>query len=335
MEPDYSTKLPVIRVFNDQLVLFEQFDSSFPRTDKQIENEKNLTRGVFNGYMSPKTKSKVKKYLSTWIESGITISRSHLKDQLDKVPYFTFVTLTLPASQEHHDNVIKRKCLVPFISTLQRKFDVWHYFWRAEAQKNGNIHFHLIVDTFIDHSQLRVEWNKCINKLEYVDRFAMKFGHHNPNSTDIHSLKNVNSPASYVIKYCCKSDGYRKIEGRIHGCSDGLKSLNPYEDLIDSKTSKFIEKVSLDPKSKIFYGDDFTVIKCSVRAMMLKYYPEFRRDVVKFQVSQAMHLYKIDLPPEIEAMTLKRERKKLIQAELFAAGTCCIEPVPPDRDWET
>ena len=226
----------------------------------------------------------------------------------------------IPATQQHSDNEIKRKCLTPFISTLQRKFDVWHYFWRAEPQKNGNIHFHLIVDSYIAHSRLRLEWNQCINKLEYVDRFAMKFGHNNPNSTDIHSFRKIHSPASYVIKYCCKSDGYRKIEGRIHGCSDGLRTLQPYETLRSGKIETFLVKTANDEKSKVYYSDDFSVIKCSTREMMEKYYPDLRKDVLKYQVSRARYLYTIELEPDIQEYNEKTERKRLIQLELFHSG---------------
>lgn len=264
-------KLPVCRIYNDQILTYEQFATLPPRSDRQKANEQNLTRGEFNGFMSPKTKSKVRKYLSTWIDSGLMIRKSGMANNLDKIPYFTFVTLTLPAQQTHTDNEIKRKCLTPFIATLQRKFNVWHYFWRAESQKNGNIHFHLIIDSFIAHGRLRAEWNACINKLGYVDRFQAKYQHSNPNSTDIHSFKNIHSPASYVIKYCCKQDGYRKIDGRIHGCSDGLKVLKPYEQLIDHKLALFLHHVENDPEAKVFTSEEYKIIKCSTRHLMEKY----------------------------------------------------------------
>lgn len=270
--------------------------------------------------MSPKTKSKVKKYLSTWVDAVLAIRKTNIK--LDKTPYLTFVTLTLPAKQMHGDNEIKRKCLTPFIQTLQRKFNVWHYFWRAEAQKNGNIHFHLIIDSYIDHGKLRLEWNTCINKLQYVDRFQKSFQHNNPNSTDIHSFRNINSPASYVIKYCTKTDNpdstdYRKIEGRIHGCSDDLRNLKPYEDIIDGKIYDFIEKVKNDSRTTVIDKEDFLILKCSVKEMLIQYYPELRKTIFKYRVDQAKRLYTIEIPPDLIDFVVKHERKRLIQLELF------------------
>ena len=37
------------------------------RSKKQIENEKNLTRGEFNGFMSNKTKSSIKSKIDNFI----------------------------------------------------------------------------------------------------------------------------------------------------------------------------------------------------------------------------------------------------------------------------
>lgn len=37
-----------------------------------------------------------------------------------------------------------------------------HYFWRAELQANGQIHFHLIVDHYIPKHAVQHDWNKLI-----------------------------------------------------------------------------------------------------------------------------------------------------------------------------
>jgi hypothetical protein len=66
---------------------------------------------------------------------------------------------------------------------------------------------------------------------------AVKCDFNNPNSTDIHAIEKINSITSYVVKYVCKKDDrqtddgheVRKIEGRIWGCSDALRSIKHYE----------------------------------------------------------------------------------------------------------
>ena len=310
--------VPVARFYNDQILIYNTFLDGGYRSDRQRENEKNLTRGQYNGFMSPKTRSKVKRYLSTWIQACNKIKSTPHQEKLDKIPYFTFVTLTLPASQEHTDQEIKRKLLTPFIATLQRKFNVWHYFWRAEAQKNGNIHFHLIVDSFIDHRELRKEWNQKCNSLNYVDRFKVVFNHSNPNSTDIHSFKSINSPESYVIKYCCKSDGYRRIEGRIHGCSDGMRNLRPYEEIMIDDIERMVERLQKDKDCIVINDPEFTIIRCSVRQKINQYNPSLAKKITKYNYAISQQLYKITQLEQVTQILEKAVRKKLIQEEMFA-----------------
>jgi len=150
-----------------------------------------------------------------------------------------FITLTLPSQQIHDDNVIKRTCLNSFLLELQKYYGVKNYVWRAEKQKNGSIHFHVIVDKFINWNELRNRWNRIVNKLGYVDRYREKMkefykdgfvlrndliknwsevkqkraykanletGYNNPNSTDIHSIKKIRNLTHYFIKYLTKNE---------------------------------------------------------------------------------------------------------------------------------
>lgn len=150
-----------------------------------------------------------------------------------------FITLTLPSKQIHSDNEIKRKCLNSFLIELQRFYNVKRYVWRAELQKNGNIHFHIIVDKYIPWNELRNRWNRIINKLGYVDRYRdqmrefykdgfqvredltdnwselkqyrayqanLKTDFSNPNSSDIHSIQKIRNLTSYFVKYLTKNE---------------------------------------------------------------------------------------------------------------------------------
>ena len=60
----------------------------------------------------------------------------------------SFITVTLPAIQEHSDVEIKA-CLNLFLNNIRHHFKVKNYVWKAELQKNENIHFHLIFDIII------------------------------------------------------------------------------------------------------------------------------------------------------------------------------------------
>lgn len=245
---------------------------SFPKKarEKKPEELANLEKGksgAYNGFMSPNTARTVKKFLGTWLTAlDLNIKRDEKGKRVANQYYPTFITLTLPAEQFHTDNFIKRNLLNRFVQRLKQGFGVKHYFWRAEPQKTGNIHFHLIVDKYISWKSLRFEWNKILAVHGYINLYrqnqenwhktgfrvrkdllekwplekqkaayeaGIKENWSNPNSTDIHKINKVKNLAAYVIKYVCKSETTeRKISGRIWGASDELRKLRPHAETV-------------------------------------------------------------------------------------------------------
>lgn len=209
------------------------------KTESQVLNEQNLLNNETLGLISHKAKTKIKTaidwlvYLSSDKKCFSEKHGKHFKFKL------TFVTLTLASKQIHSDNEIKKELLNHFLVVARQKWKVDKYLWRAEAQTNGNIHFHLVTDKFIPWDELQKTWNKIQNKLGYVDNYAIerkrfhlkgfKFNKQLsrkwnfqkqrkayqkgiseawqcPNSTDIHSIKNIGNLSSYLAKYCSKND---------------------------------------------------------------------------------------------------------------------------------
>lgn len=96
----------------------------------------------------------------------------------------TFVTLTLPSAQRHTDREITSYCLNAFFAYARKYFKVRYFIWKKELQANGNLHYHIMCDRFIDHEYLRRAWNRIINKgqvkdvhypFNYVDRYHDKW----------------------------------------------------------------------------------------------------------------------------------------------------------------
>lgn len=140
---------------------------------KLAESETEVKKQAdYNGFISIATKRKVSKYLETWVEAVKSCKSKLLKQYYDQLPYFTFVTLTLPSEQKHHDRFIKKNILSRWIEKEQKKGTFKYFFWRAEAQSNGNIHFHLLVDKYINHEYLRNSWNQSCEVYGYVSAYA-------------------------------------------------------------------------------------------------------------------------------------------------------------------
>lgn len=149
----------------------------------------------------------------------------------------SFITLTLPSKQKHSDVEIKKECLNQFLIEIRKHYGINNYVWKAELQKNDNIHFHLIVDKYIDFQAIRRRWNRIVNKLGYVDAYTEKMqklsfaqycetsasrpdhniktlhevfakqkrsGFKNPNSVDVRSVYSKKELAIYLSKYIAK-----------------------------------------------------------------------------------------------------------------------------------
>jgi hypothetical protein len=136
-----------------------------------------------------------------------------------------FITLTLSAKQGvYTDYDIKKLLLNDFLTRLRQQKHLDRYIWRSEPQKNGNLHFHISTNQWFDLQYVRDTWNNCQKKLGYIDLFNEKHHHINPNSTDVHSVRNIENSGRYISKYLSKvADDSRLINGKIWDCSQNLK----------------------------------------------------------------------------------------------------------------
>jgi hypothetical protein len=173
-------------------------------------------------------------------------------------PYLSFCTLTLPVKQMHTDKAL-RKCLVRFIENLTKSHGVEHYVWKAEPQQNGNIHFHIVFDRFIDKTTIRKLWNSQIQKLGYINKYqSIKNTNTQPPSTEIKSLRKIHDIQSYIGKYLTKKEeGKRKIIGKLWGASNQTKKLQ-YPQIFGTDSFYHYVKKLIDLESvKLFIREDF------------------------------------------------------------------------------
>jgi len=201
-----------------------------------------------------------------------TFGRFGKNSHLFKNASVTFVTLTLPVINSKLNDFELKKRLNKFLIYIERQIGKFEYVWKAERQKNGNLHFHLLINRKIHWQIIRSNWNICISELvnEYSDKMkklslneyidlrkkernfnldkckkayykAVKEGWKNPNTTDIHSIYLLKNIISYVSKYISKDEN--NIKGRYWGCSDFLRSFEVSEKVaLTKKDFQTIEK---------------------------------------------------------------------------------------------
>ena len=209
-----------------------QYDKYEPTEEEQklIELRKaNLTIKKSSNNLSITSARKLKKAISYMeVTSKFKVIPSSIVGK--KVAFrLAFITLTLPSTQIHKDSEIKKQCLDIFLQALRDKYKVVKYVWRAEIQKNGNIHYHLVIDRFIHHKDIRRLWIKYVNRLGYVDNYYMNTRKHNPPCTEIKAAKSSKMMRAYMAKYLTKTvdtkekdgaaQGIRIIDGRQYGIS--------------------------------------------------------------------------------------------------------------------
>lgn len=198
-------------------------------------------------FLSPSSKKRLKKSCNWLLELATSKKVYHEKYKSHYYMKVNFITLTLPALQSHLDTTIKRECLNLFLANLRKTCKVNNYIWRNEAQENGNIHFHILTDTYINHYLIRTFWNRAIGKLGYLKKYQQKFkgksfddyckivdpknnmdkdillrrwkfGNSSnwlsPNTTDIHSLQNVKNVPAYLVKYLTKEENEKGKDNR-------------------------------------------------------------------------------------------------------------------------
>lgn len=142
------------------------------------------------GYLSKAARGKIK----TGVDSMIFLShlpvakRQTLNPKLgykQQACYLTLATFTLPSAQRldaagnFDDKAVKRDVWSPMLQELRNRYGVVLYLWVAESQENGNIHFHALIDKYIDNTveggqQLTRTWNRVLDNAGYIAPYTAK-----------------------------------------------------------------------------------------------------------------------------------------------------------------
>ncbi|HMR57153.1 MAG TPA: hypothetical protein PKC10_07520 [Cyclobacteriaceae bacterium] len=204
----------------------------------------------------------------------------------------SFITLTLPSQQaETSDKELIKNGLEPFLLWCRRKHKVKHYIWKAERQKNGNLHFHITTNRFIYYQEVQDEWNFHLQKFGMIDRFQAKHGHRSPHSTEIKAVKKMDEIERYLQKYYMKNlPDDQKINGKVWDCSLSLKSVPWPSVVIDNSVNEDIEYMAGKLFDRRFEGDMCTAFWWTERernkmlpGWALQKLEQFRHDVLTFE----------------------------------------------------
>ena len=282
------TVIPTLQVRPNYLVIYNQLEGirRRPRDQWQYELQEKDRKKAYAGLITPGSAKNLKRCIENLIEIALpkkAVNHSTGKEFTFKI---NFITLTLPCEQgKWTDKDVKRMCLDTWLKSARRRFGLRNYVWRAERQHNGNIHFHIASDCYIDHVQLRNSWNDRLEHCSYITKFEKKHKHRNPNSTDVHSVKKIRSLASYLVKYMSKGHVFAellraqppwqkpaeqmkweksgpkfrrvlsrdeiKINGRLWDCSENLKRKEKCEFIVDGDITERLRQLIIKDKARV------------------------------------------------------------------------------------
>lgn len=235
--------------------------------------KENLVKGSPKGFIGRDAARRIRNIINDWTQAVNCGSSWAKREGADHGIYFSFCTLTLPVPQFHGDKQLKQDLLNPFIKALQRDHGVVNYLWRAEPQRNRNIHFHLFLDRFIEYDLVARYWEYHLEFLGYITAYMEQSGSLFPPATQIISVPKEGQLRDYIAKYLSKAQSRRRsvlpspegkvtrisywgegidkagityeyevrpIEGRVWGCSDRLRNLKPFNVLVSDVTAQWI-----------------------------------------------------------------------------------------------
>lgn len=178
-----------------------------------LEKSKNLNSGFKKNSEIGKTSIKKIKTALQWL-SEFSRSKTYVSKNGIKIKYkISFITLTLASSQIHSDKEIVKRCLNSWLTNMRTNYGMRNYIWRAEKQKNGNIHFHIATDANPNHYMILYSWNKAQNLLGYVDRYQQSNNStEQPPSTQIKRANQSHKIDNYIAKYLSKGRKFGEEE---------------------------------------------------------------------------------------------------------------------------
>lgn len=265
MRINTNLSYPVLQVRSKSLVQYQEY--VFERSGRErlkLQNHMKDIRenyGTYSGTMTKGAKKRLTKAVSLLVQSSKSriiynpVSRSYHQFKL------SFLTLTIPECDIKPDaKFCNKRLLEPMLRVLRRRHGLKSYIWKLELQKNGMVHYHISTDLFINHSDLKNEWNNILRRNNMLDDFGKRTGKTDPNSTDIKSVKQVKNFEAYLIKYIAKDEQNKdKVNSKIWDCSLNLKKGEFFK--LDASWA-YIEKLEeLELKGLIesFSGERYTI----------------------------------------------------------------------------
>jgi hypothetical protein len=202
---------------------------------KLIEKMLASRKLAYKGTFSTGAKKRMSRSIDILIQvSKITYGLNQVTGKRQR-HFLSYITLTIPShynisAQQGYDLMLKH-----FLQWLRRTKKVNTYIWKAEFQERGQLHYHITTPAWIHYQEIKDKWNNLLRSNHLMEEYIKETGDSNPNSTDIHEVRNITGIAGYLKKEYYKSIQNQQTTGKIWDCSANLKSQKFFSVYFDMK----------------------------------------------------------------------------------------------------
>lgn len=285
---------PVVQLRYKQILVYNKFEYEEGFGSSKVNYERHSLNGVktYSGTVTKGAKKRMAKSIDTLLQ--ISPMQKVFNPIINRYQNFqlTFLTVTISDDTKLYDaKYCYTNLLKPYLEVLKKKYSVESYIWKLELQERGQIHYHITTNKFILHTDVRNEWNMLQVNNDLLVDFKEKYGHTNPNSTDIHSVYKIRDIKKYLLKYLSKSSQNEiSVKGKIWDCSENLKRFKPFEFYFDDITNPYFTDWYRHPLTEVFKNEHCEIASNPV-LKVTKILNEKQRELFKQHIHSIKNYY--------------------------------------------
>lgn len=197
---------------------------------------------AYSGVVTEGAKKRIARTVDILLQMSPTIKKMNPVTNRVVSHSLSFITLTIPETKKMYTaKEAYQLLLAPFLRYFRDKNILTTYIWKAELQARGQIHYHITTPSIIHYQEIKDYWNNLMRKHHMLETFKNKYGHENPNSTDIHQVKKINNIQAYLTKYLSKTtQNETPTTGKLWDCSLNIKGTKYFSTELDRAHAKKI-----------------------------------------------------------------------------------------------
>src|SRR5574337_78305 len=237
---EVNHSLPYIQIREQSIIMYSVFEHTHRRNTDGFKHE------TYSGVVTEGAAKRIRTAVDILLQ--ITPHRTVKNPATGKSfkHWLSFITLTIPGNEQHVNvKFANKNLLAPWIRIMRKKHTMLTYVWKAEFQKNGQLHYHITTPSVIHHSFNKDTWNNILSSNGLLKQWMKQHNNTFLNSTDIHSVKRNDKFNWYLSKEISKANKNAHANGKVWDCSLNIKHSKMFSCMEPSTLNEKIDKTKI------------------------------------------------------------------------------------------